>query len=149
MNVTSLFLGVLVAHLMIGVLNRFCVYLLDDRHGITDERAAKVLGNMGTTADVLALTTALMLGSLMDLFGRKIPSIAGLMVASIGILLSPVPQNLPGLYICRILSNVGCLPFMWSPYSVDYIKEETLGLYSAYITVLSHIAAIMSGSGAI
>lgn len=130
-------------------MGHFCVFLLDDRHDIVDKDAARVMGNMGTVSDIFAVSTQLMLGGLMDLIGRKVPSILGLFIAAIGILLSPVPPNLPGLYVCRVMTNVGCLPFMWSPYSVDYIKKETLGLYSAYVTIISHVAAIMSGSGAI
>ena len=120
-NVVSLFLGSFAASIMVHIMSSFAIYLLDDRHHITDKEAGRILGNIGTISDLVAIVSQLFLGSLMDLVGRKKPSIIGLLMASLGILFSPLPPNIPGLYVCHIMIQVGCLPFLWSPYSVDYI----------------------------
>ena len=78
------------------------------------------------------MLTELFLGALMDAVGRKLPSIIGLFIAGTGTLLSPVPSKMPGLYVLRILTNIGVLPLLWSPYMVDYIQRESLGLLAAY-----------------
>ena len=133
--VASLILGQFAAHLMVGIMGHFMVYLLDDRHDIHDQDAARVIGNMGTVSEIFAISTQLALGALMDLYGRKIWSVGGLALATLGTLMSPVPTNLPALYVCRVITNVGTLPFMWSPYSVDYIMKESLGLFAAYMSL--------------
>ena len=81
--------------------------------------------------------TELVLGTLMDLVGRKIPSITGLVIAGTGTLLFPVPHRLVGLYFCRVAIDVGILPIEWSPYGVDYFHGESLGLYCGYMQVLT------------
>lgn len=78
--------------LMLSTVANFTSFLLDDNFGITDARAAKVMGNLGTVADIASVMTELVLGTLMDLIGRKIPSIAGLLIAGTGTLLCPVPN---------------------------------------------------------
>ena len=120
----------------------FTSYLLDDRHNIRDQEAGRVIGNLGTTSDIFAVITGLFLGSLMDLVGRKLPSVAGLLISGTGTLLNPVPSNLLGLYFCRVMVNIGALPFLWSPYQVDYIKPQSLGLLSSYMTVVAHLCTI-------
>ena len=115
-----------------GTQINFTSYLLDDNFGITDARAADVIGNLSTVGTIAGILTVMILGTIMDMFGRKIPSIVGVVIAAIGMTLMPIPKKLSGLYILRCLIEIGVLPLKWSPFVVDYICKQSLGLYSAY-----------------
>ena len=127
----------------------FTSFLLDDNFGITDADAARVIGNLGTAGDITSVSTELVLGTLMDLIGRKIPSVGGLILAGTGFLLTPIPKKLGGVYCFRCMIDVGALPLMWSPFGVDYIQSESLGLYSAYSTMITQFTSILGSTVAI
>ena len=127
----------------------FTSYLLEDRHDIVDAEAAKTLGNLGLFSDLGALSFNLFLGSLMDLIGRKLISVAFLGISGVTVTAIWIPKGLGGVYACRIINNIGLLPLSWSPYGVDYIKKESQGILGAYMVVAAHIGAIMTSPMAI
>lgn len=55
--VASLIFGMFGAHLMVGIMGHFMVYLLADRHDIHDRDAARVIGNMGSVSEIFATST--------------------------------------------------------------------------------------------
>ena len=64
----------------------------------------------------------LVLGSLMDLFGRKTLSLSGFIIAGGAQIIMPFcPQIYPGMLICRILIAVGVLPGLNTPLVLDYV----------------------------
>lgn len=149
LNVAGLLFGSFSVTLQVQLMASFTSYLLEDRHDMTTQEAGEAVGELGTVSDIAAMLSELFLGALMDAVGRKLPSVIGLFIAGTGTLLSPVPSKMAGLYVLRIITNVGVLPLLWSPYMVDYIQRESLGLLAAYSTVIAHTAAIMSSTVAI
>lgn len=127
----------------------FISYLLDDHFGIVDSDAGEVIGDIGFVGDLASVSTELILGTLMDLVGRKIPSIAGLILAASATLATPFPKKIGWIYAIRCLTNVGTLPLVWSPFSVDYVDSESLGLYSGFKTVITQVASILGSTVAI
>ena len=99
----------------------FTTFLLADNFDITDNEAAKVLGNMGTIGDVASVSTEFFVGYIMDSFGRRIPCIVGLILSGIGYASNPLPNRLIGLYCLRAFNNVAALPLLLGPQQIDYI----------------------------
>ena len=149
LNVFSLLVGVFAINIQLALWNSFTVYLLDDNFGIVDDKAAKVLGNIGFVGDIASASTELILGTLMDVFGRKAISITGLLVAGLASLSSPFPRRLIGIYCLRCAANIGILPLLWSPYSIDYVYGESLGLYAGYGAIFMQVARMAASSGSI
>ena len=83
------------------------------------------------------ISTEFLLGYLMDMFGRKRISVAGLMMAGISMACKPLPNNLIGLYLLKIVSNVGVIPTLYTPFTVDYVMKGSLGLMTGYYNVIN------------
>ena len=115
-NVITLLFGFFAVQTQLNLQVGFTSFLLDENFGKTDSDAAEILGNMGFIGDIASVSTELVLGTLMDLVGRKIPSIAGLLLSGTGTLVSPWPNKLVGIYVLRCAINIGCLPLLWSPF---------------------------------
>lgn len=105
----------------------FTIFLLEDHYGVEDSDAAKVLGNLGTVGDVAIVSTEFFIGYAMDLFGRKMLTIFGLLLSGTATFCSPMPSSLTGLYFLRIMTVVGNLPSLNSPYLIDYVSKGSLG----------------------
>lgn len=101
----------------------FTTYLLDAEFGITGDRAAIVAGNLGSVGDIGNISVELLIGSAMDLFGRKTITVAGLFVASIAVFFKPLIGSLAGLYVLKLFSSIGAVPLIYSPFPVDYIEK--------------------------
>ena len=149
LNVFSLLLGVFAVNITLALWNSFTVYLLDDNFDIVDDDAAKVLGNIGFVGDIASASTELFLGTLMDVFGRKAISVSGLLIAGLASLSSPFPRRLIGVYCLRCTANIGNMPLLWTPYSVDYVQRESLGLYAGYGAIFAQVARMLATSGSI
>ena len=132
-----------------SLISIFTIFLLEDQYGIADSEAAAVLGNLGTVADVVAFSTELFIGYAIDLFGRKMLSIAGVILAGTGTFCSPLPARLGGLYFFRVMITIGILPLHLSPYIIDYVKRESIGRALAYLSVGATISSIFTSSVAI
>ena len=121
-NVVAYALGQFIVLLVLSLETTFTTYLLEDNFDIEGKEAAKVAGDLGLYAAVAAVSMNLILGYLMDLFGRKMLLIIGLSVTSIGVACQPLPDQLAWLYVIRIATNLGVVPYLVSPYLVDYIQ---------------------------
>ena len=112
--------------------------------------AGKIVGNLGFYSDISVVLLDLILGSLMDLFGRKYLSLTGFIIAGAAQIIIPFSKKIyPGMLICRILISVGILPGLNTPFVLDYVAQESLGLASAHINMISLFAQLLSTSGAI
>ena len=147
--VFSFILGYFSVTIQKQIMGGFTSYLLEDRHGLKDAEAAKTLGNLGLTSDLCSIGFNLILGSLMDLIGRKLISVVFLGISGVTVTAIPFPTGMGGVYACRIINSIGLLPLSWSPYGVDYIKKESQGILGAYMVIAAHIGGIMTNSMAI
>ena len=112
---------------------------------------AEVAGDLGFVGDVGSVTMELLSGPIMDLFGRKSISVGGLAVAGVAMFCKPLlGGSLTGLYILKVLTNMGTVPLMFGPYSTDYVAKENMGLRTTgYFLVVSQSSTMLSGAGAI
>ena len=106
----------------------FFSFLLEDNLAITGGDAADVISKVSLVCTIVILSFQVFIGAAMDLVGRKLPTIIGLTICGLCILLMPVSTTLVGLYFLRIFASIGILPASMSPYAVDYIKAESLGV---------------------
>lgn len=120
-NVSAFYCGQFIVLLVLSLETTFTSYLLEENFDIEGEEAAKVAGNLGFVAAIAALSTEMILGYLMDLFGRKVLLVSGLALTCIGVILQALPKQLVYLYLVRIVTNIGVVPYLVSPYLVDYI----------------------------
>lgn len=130
-NIISLLSGSAMVQIVLSLQVSFITYLLEQHYHVADDDTASTLGNLGIVGDVASLSSELFLGTAMDLFGRKVPVVGGVFLAGIATFISPLPKRLTGLYFARAMADVGCIPYLWSPYSIDYIASESQGLFNA------------------
>ena len=84
--------------------------------------SGKVVGNLGFYADITVVLLDLVLGYLMDLFGRKALSLGGFAIAGGAQIILPLCGRIyPGMLICRIILSVGLLPALNTPFVLDYV----------------------------
>ena len=145
-NVIAFLLSSFACIMQLNMIATFTSFLLDDNFNITDDEAAETLGNLGLAGDIASVSSEIALGTLMDLMGRKVLSISGLAIAGIGTLISPLPKQIYGLYIIRCVIDIGVIPMLWTPFSVDYIQKESLGLLTVYATLVTQVANLMGSS---
>lgn len=89
----------------------FISYLLVDCYNISSHDAGEIVGKLGFYSDVSVICFDLVLGTLMDILGRKGPSIFGILVAGISLVLMPIPDQIyPYMATLRILIALGVLP---------------------------------------
>ena len=127
----------------------FTLFLLEDHYGVSDDDAAKMLGNLGFCGDLASVSTELVLGYIMDYFGRKIPCVVGLILAGGAFIGSPLPSRVSWLYFFRMTMNVGALPILYSPYQIDYVHKGSMGKLQALMSIVSQFASIAATVGAI
>lgn len=148
-NITSLYLGNFLCCLVLIMETVFGTYLLEQHYDLDPDEAAIAAGNLGFVGDLGAVSSELFVGYALDLFGRKTVTITGLAVASFAVTMKPVPQHIGYLYILRFFTNVGCIPMLYTPYALDYVKHDSLGLYCGYSQVMSTIANMIATTFAI
>ena len=149
-NIFSLLLSHFIVMLIMTLETAFTSYLLKDNYDIHGDRVAEVAGNLGFVGDIGSVSMELLSGPAMDIFGRKSISIGCLMMASFAMFSKPLLKSLTGLYILKLLTNIGTVPLFYSPYPVDYVAKDSLGLFStSYCLLVSQCALMLSTSGAI
>ena len=115
-NIFSLLLSHFIVILIMSLETTFTSYLLKENYDIHGDEVAEVAGNLGFVGDVGSVTMELLSGPIMDLFGRKSISVGGLAVASVAMFCKPLLRSLTGLYILKVLTNMGTVPLMFGPY---------------------------------
>ena len=134
---------------MLTLQTSFTTYLLEDVYHVDSSEVAKIAGNLGFFSDIGVLFTELTMGTAMDLFGRKGITVVGIILAGISLVCMPLPNALFGLYCIRLVSNMGIVPALYSPFSVDFIRKDSLGLAAGYSTVVANLAGVIATAGAI
>ena len=124
-NVFSLIASAAAVQIVLTLQVSFVTYLLEGHYGIDTDDEASTLGTLGIVGDIASVSSELLLGTAMDLFGRKIPVVGGVFLAGMATFISPLPKRLLGLYFARSLANIGCIPSLWSPYGADYVAPES------------------------
>ena len=149
-NIWSLLLSIFIANLIMALETAFTSYLLRESYDLHGDKVAEVTGNLGLVGDLGSVASELLSGPAMDLFGRKSLSIGGLVVASVAMIVKPLFKSISWLYILKLLTNMGIVPLMYSPYPTDYIARESLGLFTTgYLLIAAQFSTILSTSGAI
>ena len=110
---------------------------------------AAVAGNLGMVSEFGGLGAEILLGFLQDLFGRKILTVLGLMIASISVICKPLPNSIAGLYCLRFCTNMGLIPIMYSPFAIDYVQKDSLSIVAGFMSIISVLSSITSTSGVI
>ena len=149
-NIFSIVLSIFIVDMIMSLETAFTSYLLKDYYDIHGDRVAEVVGNLGFVGDIGSLAVGIFLGPAMDLFGRKSLSIGGLVIASVSMVAKPLFHHLPWLYFLKLLTNMGTVPLLHSPYAADYVAQESLGLYNTgFILVVTQLSGGLSIGGAI
>ena len=98
-------------------------------------------------SEICAVLAELMIGVIIDTFGRKSILIIGQLVSAASIGAIPLFKEVyPGYLICRLSCAVGTIIAFIIPLVPDYVKHESIGLASAYIAIVSAISSILSGT---
>lgn len=95
------------------------------------------------------MSTEFFISYALDVFGRKVITVTGLSIAAISLMAQALPQKIVWLYIFRSLANIGCVAALYTPYNVDYVKKESLGLLSAYFSIMATLSSFLTTSVAI
>ena len=118
---TAMFFGNFTVILIMSLETSFTSYLLKANFDMSNDKAAETAANLGFFGDIGSISTELLSGTLMDIFGRKTISVGGLFIASIVMFCKPLLGSLAGLYALKIVTNISTVPLMYSPYPVDYV----------------------------
>ena len=147
-NLLSLYLFQFILSMVLQVQITLLSYLVYEIS--PGSNSGKVVGNLGFYADITVVLLDLVLGLMMDFFGRKALSLCGFIIAGTAQIVMPLCLRIyPGMLICRILIAVGLLPALNTPLVLDYVQQESLGMASAQINMISLFAQLLSTSGAI
>ena len=90
-----------------------------------EEKRTVVQSHLTFVDELAALVTEVFLGYIQEVIGRKIPCVVGLTISGLGLIASPLPKHVGGLYVGRVMAGTGVLALMYSPYTVDYIERES------------------------
>ena len=149
-NVASFMAGSGTGLFLMNLQTTFCSYLLEDHFGIEDDdKAAAILGQIGLVGDCGSVSAEFLLGYVMDAIGRKWPAAIGLAISGAAFIAKPLPSHLYGLYILRVIGNIGVLPINYSPLSADYIYKEDLGKLESMMAIVAYFSGLFSTTVAI
>ncbi len=86
----------------------------------------------------------------MDITGRKIPVVIGLILTGVAlILMTRFDQVYPTLLVLSCTVAVSILPAYISPFILDYVTTESLGVANAWNGLVALAGSASSTSGAI
>ena len=114
-----------------------------------DDDVSRLAGDVGFVSEIALLCTEFFISYAMDVFGRKVITVTGLTVAAMSLIAQALPQNIVWLYVFRSLTQIGCIAALFTPYNVDYVKKESLGLLSAYYGIMAVLSSFLTTSVAI
>ncbi len=100
-----------------------------------DGEVGKIAGDTGFYAELFVIALDLVLGVIFDTVGRKIPTVVGLLLCGVSIILTPYCHRIyPEYLILRIFMSLGIIPGVNTPLAPDYVQEQSLGLANAYVS---------------
>jgi MFS family permease len=123
--------------------------LIIDDYGKDSSEAGKITGNLGFYASIASIMAELVMGSIMDTFGRKSASVIGMLTAGLALIFMPIGtfSVFPYLYIMRILQTVGLVPLINSPLWLDYVNHKSMGVMASWINMIATVSSIMATTG--
>ncbi len=93
-------------------------------YDVPEDKEASVVGNLAFYAELAILPSHFLIGGVLDIFGRKIPTVLGMLISGVCICLIPFGRSVyPDLCILRLTIAIGVLVAMNSPLLPDYIKS--------------------------
>ena len=149
-NVFSILINHAIVIMIMSSETTLTTYLLKANYGLYGDDAAEVAGNLGFAGQCGSMATVLFIGPALDLFGRKPLTIGGLFIAGASMIAKPLFNHVLALYFLKVLTDVGSVPALYTPYPTDYVEKESLGLLSAgYFLICGQLATILSTSGSV
>ena len=127
----------------------FTNYLIRAEFPEKADDSGTITGNIGLVGCIASLVTGLFISYALDLFGRKNLTVSCLFLAGVTLACQPLPNHLPGLYILQILTSVLSYPMAYTPFTVDYIAQSSLGMFNGYYSFLNTSAGVITSSGVI
>lgn len=148
-NVFTMMWVVFAVRLVLSFAVSFMTTLLIDDYGVNANQAGKVAGNLGFYASIASVMAELVMGSIMDTFGRKWASIIGMTLAGTALGLMPVGTYnvFPYLYALRIIQTVGLVPLINSPLWLDYVQHQSMGKMASWVNMIATVSAILATCG--
>ena len=123
----------------------FCTRLLGKHYHVhTPSLKEEVAHDLGYAGAIAYLSGALVSGFLLDLFGRKYITVAGLVGTSLITFVKPLPSIdvLDALYAFRIAVNVGLIPCLYTPYTLDFVRRQSLGLLMGFYVMIIAVSGV-------
>ena len=71
------------------------------------------------------------------------------MVAGLATMLKPVPEKIGYLYALRIITNIGMVGLTNTPFTLDYIRKQSIGIVMTYHSIIGTLSDITVTSGCI
>ena len=126
LNVLSMFVLTFCLILMLYTKTGTLQYLMLDRYGVSVEEVGEVSGNVNAAGAIFLTFFHFPVGALMDLVGRRIPIIIGMLVAGGFLIGLTLGQNVyPDLYLMVIILAISGSPVESAPFLNDYIEPES------------------------
>ena len=104
LNVSSAFLNQFAAGLILSFINAFLSYIVrsPEYYNIPKDQTATVVGDLGFYTELVIIPCHIILGGAMDIVGRRLPTVLGLLAAGISIILIPFGSSIyPTLCLLR------------------------------------------------
>ena len=123
----------------------FCTRLLAKHYHVpSDSLKEEIAHDLGYAGAIAYLSGALISGYLLDLFGRKYITVTGLLGTSLLTFVKPLPSIdvVDALYAFRIVVNIGLLPCLYTPYTLDFVRKQSLGLLMGYFVMIAAVSGV-------
>ncbi len=149
-NVLSTF-GLQFAVVLFAYLNfSITTYLLVADYGIAQSDSGKVAGRLALYITFAVLPAEALLGTLMDIFGRKNMIWVGTVLVGVCLILKTLfTQVYPALLIVSIISSIAYIPTYAAPLTNDYLNPNSFGVYGAWSSLISFVSQTVATSGTI
>jgi MFS family permease len=137
LNVLSMFVLTFCLILMLYTKTGTLQYLMILRYGVSVEDVGEVSGNVNAAGAIFLTFFHFPVGALMDLVGRRIPILIGMLVAGGFLIGLTLGHNVyPDLYLMVIVLAVSGSPVESAPFLNDYIEPESFGQCQLLVSVV-------------
>jgi len=125
-------------------------YLLVADYGIAEINSTKVASRLYLYTTIAVLPAEAMLGTLMDIFGRKRMIWIGTVLVGFSLILKTMFTSVyPALLLISIASCIAFIPLYAAPLQNDYLNPNSFGVYSAWSSLISFVSSTIATSGTI
>ena len=150
LNLLSYFLLSFLVGLILYIKTSITPYLLVADYGVTQHDSGRIAGKIGLYCALCVVPCEFLFGAMMDITGRKIPIVVGLALTAVSlILMTRFDQVYPTLVLLSCTVSVSILPAYISPLLLDYVTIGSLGVASAWSSIVSLAGSATATSGVI